>query len=223
VLRSSIAATLIEFVGHYAGWSCPKANPEAVIDTTACNVVPVFGSIRVVYAITYLARDEQHFSLVGISSAALWGVVTAVISTLTTSCGRHWTAMRPDTRILYSLCDRIAVRRAERAKRNWQPAKGIRRDIKGGAPWLVGSRVGPSELVMSFSVLGGRQLFGLLGIVMGPIAFAVAASLLNAVSVSARAIRQTRRPRPHQFEPMSPSPVCVRRLAGRLRAPAALR
>jgi hypothetical protein len=45
--------------------------------------------------------------------------------------------MRPVARILYSLCDRIAVRRAERAKRNWQPAKGIREDIKGGAPWLV--------------------------------------------------------------------------------------
>jgi hypothetical protein len=45
--------------------------------------------------------------------------------------------MRPDTRMLCSLCDRIAVRRAERAKRNWQPAKGIRKDIKGGAPWLV--------------------------------------------------------------------------------------
>jgi hypothetical protein len=42
--------------------------------------------------------------------------------------------MRPVTRILYSLCDRLAVRRAERAKRNWQPAKGIRRDIKGRSP-----------------------------------------------------------------------------------------
>jgi hypothetical protein len=42
--------------------------------------------------------------------------------------------MRPVTRILYSLCDRIAVRRAERAKRNRQPAKGIRWDIKGRKP-----------------------------------------------------------------------------------------
>jgi quercetin dioxygenase-like cupin family protein len=42
--------------------------------------------------------------------------------------------MRPVARILYSLCDRIAVRRAERAKRNREPAKGIRRDIKGAGP-----------------------------------------------------------------------------------------
>jgi hypothetical protein len=42
--------------------------------------------------------------------------------------------MRAVTSILYSLCDRIAVRRAERAKRHWQPAEGIRKDIKGPSP-----------------------------------------------------------------------------------------
>jgi hypothetical protein len=38
--------------------------------------------------------------------------------------------------VLYSLCDRMAVRRAERAKRNWQPAKGSAGVSRGGAPWL---------------------------------------------------------------------------------------
>jgi hypothetical protein len=27
--------------------------------------------------------------------------------------------------------------RAERAKRYWQPAKGLRGNIRGGAPWLL--------------------------------------------------------------------------------------
>jgi molybdate transport system substrate-binding protein len=48
--------------------------------------------------------------------------------------------MQPVTRILYSSCDRIAVLGAERAKRNRQPAKRIRGDIKGRSP-LAGQTV----------------------------------------------------------------------------------
>jgi predicted PurR-regulated permease PerM len=36
-----------------------------------------------------------------------------------------------------------------------------------------------SELVMFFSVLGGLQLFGVLGIVVGPVIFAIAGSLFD--------------------------------------------
>ena len=36
-------------------------------------------------------------------------------------------------------------------------------------PRLVGGRVGLSELVMFFSLLGGLQVFGVLGIVLGPV------------------------------------------------------
>ena len=43
-------------------------------------------------------------------------------------------------------------------------------------PKLVGDRVGLSELVIFFAVLGGLQVFGLLGIVMGPVVFAIAIS-----------------------------------------------
>jgi predicted PurR-regulated permease PerM len=46
-------------------------------------------------------------------------------------------------------------------------------------PRLVGDRVGLSELVMFFSLLGGLQVFGLLGIILGPVVFAVAASILD--------------------------------------------
>lgn len=46
-------------------------------------------------------------------------------------------------------------------------------------PILVGGRAGLSELVIFFSVLGGLQVFGMLGIVIGPIVFATAGALLQ--------------------------------------------
>lgn len=46
-------------------------------------------------------------------------------------------------------------------------------------PKLVGDRVGLSELVMFFAVLGGLQVFGVLGIVLGPVLFAIVASLFH--------------------------------------------
>jgi predicted PurR-regulated permease PerM len=46
-------------------------------------------------------------------------------------------------------------------------------------PSLVGDRVGLSELLMFFALLGGLQVFGVLGIVLGPVVFAVAASVLQ--------------------------------------------
>ena len=49
-------------------------------------------------------------------------------------------------------------------------------------PRLVGERVGLSELVMFFSVLGGLQVFGFLGIVLGPVLFAVVTSLVDVLS-----------------------------------------
>ena len=46
-------------------------------------------------------------------------------------------------------------------------------------PKLVGDRIGLSELIMFFAILGGLQVFGLLGIVLGPVLFAVAVSILE--------------------------------------------
>lgn len=46
-------------------------------------------------------------------------------------------------------------------------------------PKLVGERVRLNELVMFFSVLGGLQVFGVLGIVLGPVLFAVTGSLIE--------------------------------------------
>jgi predicted PurR-regulated permease PerM len=46
-------------------------------------------------------------------------------------------------------------------------------------PKLVGGRVRLEELVMFFSVLGGLEVFGVLGIVAGPVVFAIAGSLFD--------------------------------------------
>ena len=46
-------------------------------------------------------------------------------------------------------------------------------------PSLVGGRVGLHELVMFFAILGGIPVFGVFGLVMGPVVFAIAASLLE--------------------------------------------
>jgi predicted PurR-regulated permease PerM len=46
-------------------------------------------------------------------------------------------------------------------------------------PKLVGERVRLNELVMFFSVLGGLRVFGVLGIVLGPVLFAVTGSLIE--------------------------------------------
>jgi predicted PurR-regulated permease PerM len=56
-------------------------------------------------------------------------------------------------------------------------------------PKLVGGRVGLNELVMFFAVLGGLQLFGILGLVIGPVVFAVAGSILAALSENAATSR----------------------------------
>jgi predicted PurR-regulated permease PerM len=49
-------------------------------------------------------------------------------------------------------------------------------------PRLVGGRVGLSELVMFFALLGGLQAFGILGIILGPVIFAIAASIVDVLN-----------------------------------------
>lgn len=61
-------------------------------------------------------------------------------------------------------------------------------------PKLVGERIRLNELVMFFSVLGGLQVFGVLGIVLGPVLFAVTGSLIEALKHIERAPRSTTPP-----------------------------
>lgn len=115
------------------------------------------------------------FSVLRIPSAALWGVVTLVTSVIPLlGAGAVW-----GPGALY-----LAL--------TGQWIKAILLAVWGGAvvssvdnflrPKLVGGRVGLNELVIFFSILGGIRAFGLLGLIVGPVVFAIAASLLQVLS-----------------------------------------
>jgi len=57
-------------------------------------------------------------------------------------------------------------------------------------PWLISGRAEMSALVVFISVVGGVAVFGLLGVVLGPIVVAMAADLLNLFGPSSRLGRQ---------------------------------
>ena len=54
-------------------------------------------------------------------------------------------------------------------------------------PWLISRRAEMSGLLIFISVLGGIEVFGMLGVVLGPIVVATAASLLDLYAPSAHA------------------------------------
>lgn len=53
-------------------------------------------------------------------------------------------------------------------------------------PYLVGGRTGMHELVVFFAVLGGLEVFGVVGLLVGPAVFAVAWSMLDLFRESAQ-------------------------------------
>jgi predicted PurR-regulated permease PerM len=128
-----------------------------------------------VIAVIQGALCALMFWMLGIPSAALWGVVTALTSVLPlVGSAAVWV---PGTIYL------LAIGR-------WPAA--IVLGVWGGLvvssvdnfvrPRLVGERVGLSELVTFFALLGGLRVFGLDGVVMGPLLFAVAASILEVLT-----------------------------------------
>jgi predicted PurR-regulated permease PerM len=132
----------------------------------------VFGIV--VIALIQGALVGGMFWLLGIPSAALWAMVTVLTSVLPMvgSAGvwapgvvylivqERWPAA-----IVLALSG-IAISTVDNFLR----------------PKLVGGRVGLSELVMFFALLGGLRLFGVLGIVLGPVLFAIAASIIDVLS-----------------------------------------
>ncbi len=133
----------------------------------------VYGVI-VIAAIQGILMGLAFWAL-GVPSAALWGVVTVVTSVIPLlGAGAVWA---PGALYLG-------------LSGHW--TKAILLVVWGGAivssvdnflrPKLVGGRVGLSELVIFFAVLGGIQVFGLLGLVAGPVIFAIAASLIEVLS-----------------------------------------
>jgi len=137
----------------------------------------IYGSVYggVVIAVVQGALCGGMFWILGIPSAALWGLVTVVTSMLPVvgaagvwapgavylAATGHWTRA-----IILAVFGAAVISAVDNFLR----------------PRLVGGRVGLSELVMFFSVLGGLQVFGVLGIVLGPVLFAIAAAILDVLS-----------------------------------------
>lgn len=128
-----------------------------------------------VIAVIQGALTGLMFWILGIPSAALWGAVAALMSVLPLiGSAAVWV---PGAIYL------VAIGR-------WPAA--IVLVVWGGLivgsvdnfvrPRLVGGRVGLSELVTFFALLGGLRVFGLVGVVMGPLLFAVAASILEVLT-----------------------------------------
>jgi predicted PurR-regulated permease PerM len=112
------------------------------------------------------------FWILGIPSAVLWGVVTLLTSVLPiVGAAAVWVPAAVylavtgyvTKAIILAVCGALVI-------------SGVDNFLR---PKLVGGRVGLSELVMFFALLGGLQVFGLLGIVLGPLLFAVARSMVD--------------------------------------------
>ena len=114
------------------------------------------------------------FWLLGIPSAALWGMVTVLTSVLPLVGAAGVWVPGVVYLILQGRWPAAAVLAA------WGMAVSVVDNFL--RPKLVGGRVGLSEIVMFFALLGGLRLFGILGIVLGPVLFAVAASIIDVLS-----------------------------------------
>ena len=115
------------------------------------------------------------FWVLGIPSAALWGMVTVVTSVLPlVGAAAVWVPG-----IIYLLLEAQWAQAIILGLWGTLVISGVDNFLR---PRLVGGRVGLSEVVMFFALLGGLQAFGLLGIVLGPVVFAIAGSLIDVLS-----------------------------------------
>ena len=137
----------------------------------------IYASVYGVLVIAFIqgALCALMFWILGIPSAALWGMVTVLTSVLPlVGSAAVWV---PGTIYLVTIG-------------RWPEAivLGVWGGLVVGSvdnfirPRLVGERVGLSELVTFFALLGGLRVFGLVGVVMGPLLFAVTASILDVLS-----------------------------------------
>ena len=114
------------------------------------------------------------FWVLGIPSAALWGMLTMFASVLPVvgafavwGPGTVYLAMNGEwpQAVVLAIWGTFVV-------------SGIDNVLR---PRLVAGRTGLSELAMFFALLGGLQVFGGLGLVLGPVVFAAAVSLIDAL------------------------------------------
>jgi predicted PurR-regulated permease PerM len=126
----------------------------------------------VVIAIIQGALCGAMFWVLGIPAAALWGMMTVFASVLPIvgafavwGPGTLYLAMTGQwpQAILLAIWGTFVV-------------SGIDNVLR---PRLVAGRAGLSELAMFFALLGGFSVFGGLGVVLGPVAFATAAAIVE--------------------------------------------
>jgi predicted PurR-regulated permease PerM len=110
--------------------------------------------------------------LLGVPSAALWGVVTMFASLLPVVGA--FAVWGPAT--LYLAASAEWPRAIVLAIWGTFVISGIDNILR---PRLVAGRVGLSELPMLMAMLGGVSVFGALGIVLGPVVFATAAAIVD--------------------------------------------
>lgn len=115
------------------------------------------------------------FWALGIPSAALWGMVTVLTSVLPlVGAAAVWV---PGT--IYLAISDEWTRAIVLLAWGTLVISGVDNFLR---PRLVGGRVGLNELVMFFALLGGLQAFGVLGIVLGPVLFAIVASIVDVLT-----------------------------------------
>ena len=117
------------------------------------------------------------FWLIGVPAAALWGMVTVFASVV------------PVVGAL-SVWGSVAVYLTLHGQWPQAVVLGVTASLVSGIdhvlrPRLVAGRVGLSELPMFFALLGGVAAFGALGVVLGPVAFATCAALVDALKEQA--------------------------------------
>jgi predicted PurR-regulated permease PerM len=137
----------------------------------------VYGSVYGVVVIALLQGllCGVMFWALGIPSAALWGAVTVLTTVLPiVGAAAVWV---PGT--IYLLVGGYWPQAIMLAAWGTLVISGVDNFIR---PKLVGGRVGLNELVMFFALLGGLQVFGLIGIILGPTLFAIAASIIDVLS-----------------------------------------
>jgi predicted PurR-regulated permease PerM len=129
----------------------------------------------VVIALIQGALCGGMFWALGIPSAALWGMVTMLTSVLPlVGAAAVWA---PGA--LYLAMTGAWVRAIVLLVWGAFVISSVDNFLR---PRLIGNRVGLDELVMFFALLGGLQVFGVLGIVLGPVLFAIAASMVDVLT-----------------------------------------
>lgn len=137
----------------------------------------VYGGVYgiVVIALLQGALCGGMFWVLGIPSPALWGMVAVLTSVLPlVGAAAVWV---PGVVYLFVVGEwaRAIILLV------WGTAviSGVDNFLR---PRLVAGHVGLSELIMFFALLGGLQAFGVLGIVLGPVLFAIVAAVVDVLS-----------------------------------------